>query len=97
VPAPKAKSALECVEIVSQARAGRKFREQSGITSPEHNIVSLHRILELLDDLIYLTAPFPFPLPVQAGLPQIIFIGPAILIRQVAQFHRLQRIINDQR
>jgi hypothetical protein len=49
---PKAISALECVGIISQARAGGKFLKQPGIASPEHNIVSLHRALELLDDLV---------------------------------------------
>jgi hypothetical protein len=44
---------------VSQTRAGWKLLEQSGIASSEHNIVSLHRALELLDDLFHLMTPFP--------------------------------------
>jgi hypothetical protein len=55
-------SSLPCVYIASQARAGRKSLEQSGITAPEDNVVSLHRALELLDDLIHLVTPVLLPL-----------------------------------
>ncbi len=57
---PQAVSALDCVCIVSQTRAGRKLLEQSGIASPEHNIVNLHCGLKLLNDLLHLVTPFLF-------------------------------------
>src|SRR5512140_445166 len=84
---PQTVSAFECVCILSQARAGRKFCEQPGIPSSEHHIVSLRCGLESLNDLLHVVTPFRFPVPIQSSLSHIMFIVSTFPVRQVCEFH----------
>src|ERR1700722_4620137 len=93
--APQAEAAEKGEVVVAEPRTLRHFLELACVAAAKHDIVGFQYRLQGLDHLLDGAAPFLGAQAAAAAVPDIVFVGAALLIIHVAEFHRLDDPVDD--
>src|SRR6185369_4051738 len=94
---PEAKATDEGVLVVAQATAFRQRGQLLGVAAAQHDIVDDQRGLKQFHHLEDLVLPFLLAEPFQAADADEVLERLFLLVGQMAQFHRGDYAIDDQR
>src|SRR6266404_91422 len=95
--APHAEPAQEGEVVVAEPRALRHFVELAGVAAAEHDIICFQCGPQGLDHLLDGAAPFLGTQTAAAAVADIVFVGPALFVVHMGEFHRLHDSVEDHR
>src|ERR1700732_1216885 len=94
---PHSEAAAEGVQVVAQNCVGWELLQLLCVSAAEHDRLRLQGLAELGHNFGYVLLPFLSPQSLQSAQPEVIFVGFAMLIGQMGEFHRLDNPIDDHR
>src|SRR5439155_15380271 len=92
---PNSESSNKCIGVVADTAACRQLFQFFHVASAEHHFVRFDRSDQALDHVSDVASPFFLPMLLEAANPDVVLEG-GLLVRQVAQLHRLDNAIHDQ-
>src|SRR3974377_1973563 len=93
---PQAEATEKSVSIFARPPPRRQAVKFLDVAASDHRVIGSQRRPETFDDVGHMTSPFLLAVALQAVAADIIFVGP-FLVRQMADLHRLQQTLYDQR
>src|SRR6516165_3096810 len=92
---PQAKTTEKSVGIVARAAPRGQSAKLPDVAAADHRIIGPQRRPETFDDVSHMTSPFFVAVALQAVAADIVLVG-ALLVRQMADLHRLYCAPHDQ-
>src|ERR1700751_3974828 len=93
---PEAVSSEEGVGVVALLATWREFFKFLGVTTPNNHIVGVEGVDQTGHSEGHVVPPFLLSQSLQAAEADVVFECP-LLVRQVAQFHRYDDALNNER
>src|SRR5882672_8063780 len=93
---PQAKSSSKCIGVIAGATTRRQLFQFFHVASAKHHVVRFDGSNEALHHVSDITSPFFLPVFFEAANSNVV-LKSGLLVRQVAQLHRLDDPIDDQR
>src|SRR5580700_8693579 len=93
---PEAESSEEGVGVVALSATWREFFQFLGVTAPNNHVVGVEGVDQSGHSECHVVAPFLLSQSLQAAEADVVFECP-LLVRQVAQFHRYDDALNNER
>src|SRR5439155_1003528 len=94
---PQAEATDERVRVVHESSSGWQRLELRGVPAADHDLVRLERGAETRDHVQHVLAPVLLPVALEPSDADIVLECCALLVRQVAELHRLEDAVDDER
>src|SRR5262245_17652182 len=92
---PQTKASEKGIGVVARSAARRQLLQLFNIASAQNHVVSFERRSEPGNHIAHCFAPLVFAKSLQATDADVFFVG-ALLVGQMAEFHRLDDAIDDE-
>src|ERR1700743_2865830 len=93
---PHAKSALECISVVTEPAQCRQFLQLFRMAAAEYALLGPQRGNQVFDDVVDMLPPRRLAVLLEPANADVVFVG-RFFVRQVSKLHRLYDAVHDQR